>query len=86
VWLSKAIYGTLGLPVKQGDVLFKLARVDRLYAELEVRESDIQNIKSKFSGEVALVSRPQEINKIEVFRIEPAAVSKEKKNVFYGAL
>ncbi len=71
-----------GLPVKQGDVLFKLARVDRLYAELEVRESDIQNVKSKFNGEVALVSRPQEINKIEVFRIEPAAVSKEKKNVF----
>ncbi len=72
----------VGLPVKQGDVLFKLARVDRLYAELEVRESDIQNVKSKFNGEVALVSRPQEINKIEVFRIEPAAVSKEKKNVF----
>lgn len=72
----------IGLPVKQGDVLFKLARLDRLYAELEVRESDIQNVKSDFNGEVALVSRPQEKVKMDVFRIEPAAVSKEKKNVF----
>ncbi len=72
----------VGSPVKQGDVLFKIARIDRLYAELEVKESEIHNLNTSLSGEIALASRPQDVFKIKVFRIEPAAVVKNEGNVF----
>jgi hypothetical protein len=72
----------IGSPVKQGDVLFKLARIDRLYAELEVSESDVHELQNNMQGEVALASRPQERYGIQVFRMEPAAVAKEEGNVF----
>ncbi len=72
----------IGAPVHQGDMLFKLAKVDRLYAELEISERDIHEIQDSLEGEIALTSRPGQIFRIEVFRMEPAAVPKEKGNVF----
>ena len=72
----------IGAPVRQGDVLFRLARVQDLYAEIEVSESDIHELQSAPSGSFALASRPQERYELEMFRIEPEAVAKEKGNVF----
>jgi biotin carboxyl carrier protein len=72
----------IGSPIRQGDIMFKLARIDRLYAELEVNESDIHEIKPSLEGEIALASRPQEAFDIRIFRMEPVAVPKEKGNVF----
>ncbi|HCT84067.1 MAG TPA: hypothetical protein DF296_02590 [Candidatus Margulisbacteria bacterium] len=72
----------LGEPVKQGDVLFKVAKVEDLYAELEVDESDIHDLKIPMDGEVAFASRPQDTYKIDIFRVEPAAVAKKEGNVF----
>ena len=37
----------LGAPVRQGDVLFKVARLDRLYIECKVKERDIHEIADK---------------------------------------
>jgi len=72
----------VGLPVRQGDMLFKLARIERLYAELKVSENDIHQIGQTVEGEIALASRPEEVYPIEVFRMEPIAVPEEKGNVF----
>jgi multidrug efflux pump subunit AcrA (membrane-fusion protein) len=72
----------VGSPVRQGDMLFKLARIERLYAELKVSENDIHEIGQTIEGEIALASRPEEVYPIEVFRMEPVAVAEEKGNVF----
>jgi multidrug efflux pump subunit AcrA (membrane-fusion protein) len=72
----------IGSPVQQGDVLFKLARIDRLFVELEVSELDVHELAADLQGEFALASRPQEKYRIRVFRMEPMAVPKEKGNVF----
>ena len=72
----------IGSPVQQGDVLFKLARIDRLFAELEASELDVHELRGDLQGEFALASRPQEKYRIQVFRMEPMAVPKEKGNVF----
>jgi biotin carboxyl carrier protein len=72
----------IGSPVQQGDILFKLARIDRLFAELEIGEADIHEFQGDLQGELALASRPQEKYRLRVFRLEPMAVPKEKGNVF----
>ncbi len=76
------LFEKLGSPVRQGDLLLKLGRMERLYAELEVNEADIHEITGGLKGEIALASRPQERFAARVTRVEPAAVAKEKKNVF----
>lgn len=72
----------IGAPVKQGDILFKAARKEGMYAELEVSESDIHYVSNGYSGEIALVSRPQDSYKVKVKLVEPAAVAKDKGNIF----
>jgi hypothetical protein len=72
----------IGSPIKQGEILFKLARVDRLYSELKVNEADIHEIFESQEGELILTSRPKDVFNIQVLRIEPVAVPEEKGNVF----
>jgi multidrug resistance efflux pump len=72
----------VGSPVKQGDVLFRVGRTDKYYAELEVRESEIHHVALGMKGDLALASRPQKKFKIQVFRIQPAAVAKKNGNVY----
>ncbi|MGE5309264.1 MAG: efflux RND transporter periplasmic adaptor subunit [Deltaproteobacteria bacterium] len=72
----------IGAPVKQGDVLLKAARTEGLYTEMDVKESDIHHVKDNADGEIALVSRPQDSYKIKLTLVEPAAVVREKGNVF----
>ena len=72
----------VGLPVHQGDTLIKVARVDQLYARLEVSERDIRELQNARGGEIALTARPQETARVVVTRIEPEAVTKNTGNVF----
>lgn len=72
----------IGTPVQQGDLLFKLARIERLYAEVEVKEADVQELAEGMAGRISLASRPQESWPIRVLRVEPAAVAREKGNAF----
>ncbi|MBD3315796.1 MAG: HlyD family efflux transporter periplasmic adaptor subunit [Chitinivibrionales bacterium] len=71
-----------GFPVEQGDMLIKIGRTDSLYCELEVKEVDIARIAKNTTGRLALASRPGKRYEVAVTRIEPAAVTKEKGNVF----
>jgi multidrug resistance efflux pump len=72
----------LGAPVRKGDVLFKVARLDKVYAEIEVQESDIHEIAVDNDGEIAFVSRPDLKFPFTVERIDPVALPKEEGNVF----
>lgn len=72
----------VGAPIRQGDMLFKLAKSGNLYVELEVDEADIHFFDRMYDGELALASRPDQEFDIEMMRVEPVAVVKEAGNVF----
>ena len=69
-------------PVKQGDALFKVARIDTLYAEAEVSERDVQEILGKSKGEIAFVTQPKIKYPVTMQMVQPAAVTKKDGNVF----
>jgi multidrug resistance efflux pump len=72
----------IGSPVRQGDLLFKIARLDRIYIEARVDERDIQELKAGALGEIAFASQPKEKHPIRVVLVEPVAKTAEKGNVF----
>jgi multidrug resistance efflux pump len=69
-------------PVKQGDALYKVARIDSLYAEAEVSEKDVKEILGRSKGEIAFVSQPKNKYPVTVEVLQPAAVTKKDGNVF----
>jgi biotin carboxyl carrier protein len=71
-----------GAPVKKGDILFKVARIEKMYAELKVDERDIHEVAAGATGEIAFVSRPDLTFPIRVERIDPVAVTKERENIY----
>ena len=72
----------VGAPVKQGDILFRLARTDRLTVECSVREQDVHELRPGSRGEIAFASLPKHHFPVTVERIEPLAQPKEGGNVF----
>jgi len=72
----------LGAPVRKGDVLLKVARLENLYVEMKVPERDIHEFKVGQSGEVAFISQPGKKFVVIVERIEPMALAEQKGNVF----
>jgi len=72
----------IAAPVKQGDALFKVARLDTLYAEAEVPERDVKEILKSNQGEIAFVTQPKLKYPVSIQTIEPAAVTKKDGNVF----
>jgi len=72
----------LGAPVKQGDPLFKVARLDRMYVECNVKEADIHEVRGDATGEIAFASQPKLKFPMRLERIEPASQTKDKDNVF----
>jgi multidrug resistance efflux pump len=72
----------ISAPVKQGDALLRLARLDNLYIEVEVPERDAHDVLSKTAGEISFVAQPKLKFPIQVTQFEPAAAVKDKKNVF----
>ena len=72
-----------GAAVTKGKILFKVARLEKMYAELEVSERNIQDLTEGMSGKIAFVSRPNLKFPITVERIDPVAVAKKDQgNVF----
>ncbi len=72
----------IGAPIKQGESLFKVARIDTLYVEAEVNERDIHELRENASGEIGFVSQPKFKFPMHLTRIEPAAFPKSNENVF----
>ncbi len=72
----------LGAPVKKGDVLFKVAKIEHMYAEVEIEERDIHEISAGNKAEMAFVSQPQLKFPLQVERIDPVALTDEGGNIF----
>lgn len=72
----------LGSPVRKGEMLYKIALLEKLFVELEVDEKDIHEISEGASGTVAFASRPESKFPIAVQRIEPVAIVRAEGNVF----
>lgn len=72
----------IGSPVKQGDELLKVARLDTLYAEAEIPERDVGEVLGKSRGEIAFVTQPKLKYRVSIETVEPAAVTKKDGNVF----
>jgi hypothetical protein len=72
----------IAAPVKQGDALFKVARLDTLYAEAEIPERDVKEILNSGNGEIAFVTQPKLKYPVTIQTIEPAAVTRKEGNVF----
>lgn len=72
----------LGAPVQQGDILFKVARLDRLYVEGRVNERDIHELVPGAPVEIAFASRPKDTFHARVKLIEPVAQTQDQENFF----
>lgn len=71
-----------GAPVNKGDVLFKVARHEKLFVEIKVDEQDIHELASEQTGELAFVSRPHLKFPLKVEQIDPLALAEESGNIF----
>ena len=63
----------IGLPVKKGDHLFRIAQVQGLYLMLHVPERDIRDIKAGARGELSLLARPDQKIPFELSALIPVA-------------
>jgi multidrug resistance efflux pump len=72
----------LNAPVKQGDALFKIAKLQTLFVEAEVEERDIHEILGRTNGEIAFVTQPKLKYPVRIARVEPAAMPKKDGNFF----
>lgn len=72
----------LSAPVKQGDALFKLTKLQGMYVEAEINQRDVHELKTGAEGEIAFVTQPKLKYRIKVDRVYPAAFPKEGENLF----
>jgi multidrug resistance efflux pump len=72
----------IGAPVKTGDVLFEVAPLDGLRAELSVPEEDVADLEVGQEGELATASFPDRHFGFVVERINPVAEVAEQMNIF----
>ncbi len=71
-----------GAPVRRGDVLLRLARLDALFLEIDLPERSVHEVRLAAPGEFAFASRPDIIFPFSVERIEPMGLAIESGNVF----
>jgi len=72
----------VGTPLKQGDALYRIARLDRMYAEVMVKEDDVHEIVAGARGRIAFASKPGSRFAVQVERVEPMAVPRPEGNMF----
>ena len=72
----------LAASVRKGDLLYKVARVENTFAEIEIPEAEVHEIRPGASGEVAFVGRPDLRLPVRIERIDPMATFRGGKNVF----
>lgn len=76
------LHERLGQPVRQGDALLRVAKLDHLYVEAAIPERDIQELHGAEPGEIAFLSQPALKFPVRGRVLEPAAVTHEGGNVF----
>jgi multidrug resistance efflux pump len=72
----------IGAKVKKGEILYEIASIESLRAELYVPESMIVDVREGQEGELASIGRPGERIGFVVERINPVADVVNQQNVF----
>jgi hypothetical protein len=72
----------LDAPVKQGDPLFRIARLSGFSMDIQLDERDAQEVANGAAGECSFLSRPEETLPLKVDLVLPSAVEKEGVNLF----
>lgn len=72
----------IGAPIRTGEVMMKVTRLDALYVEMSVHERDIDEVLASRTADVAFASRPEETFAVQVTRIEPSALPDRDGNHF----
>jgi hypothetical protein len=80
--VSEDLKRQIGAPVETGKILFEIARVEELRAELYVPEDSIASVAVGQAGELASVSHPEQKIQFQVERINPIAEVVNSKNIF----
>jgi multidrug efflux pump subunit AcrA (membrane-fusion protein) len=63
----------LGVPVRKGDRLFRLAQVEDLYGQLELPESQIRFLEPQAAGKFSLLAQPNQRIPFRVTSVVPMA-------------
>ena len=73
----------LGSPVRRGDKVFRLAKVEGLYVNLYIPESDMRFISAQSLGQISLLSQPDRNYPIQIEAVIPVAqVKPQTGNLF----
>lgn len=72
----------IGAPVRQGEVLLQVSKLDGLFVEIRLPERDVDLIKENPNGEIVFSSRPDLQFAIEVVMISPSAQPDGEGNFF----
>jgi multidrug resistance efflux pump len=72
----------IGAPVEAGKILFEIADIESLRAELYVPESSIAGVTEGMTGTLAAVGHPDQKVRFAIDRINPIAEVKDNQNVF----
>lgn len=72
----------VGAPVRQGDSLMRVARLDALDVEIEVDQRDVHEVRVGAPARLAFAGRPGLRVPAVVDLIEPLAQTRERRNVF----
>ena len=72
----------IGAPVKQGEVLLQVSKLDGLYVEIRLPERDIDLIGAYRSGDIVFSSRPDLQFPFEVEMVSPTAQADGEGNAF----
>jgi len=80
--VSEDLKRQIGAPVETGKILFEIARIESLRAELYVAEESIARVQVGQHGELASVSHPDQRIRFVVERINPMAEVINNTNVF----
>ena len=80
--ISEDLRKNINAPFTKGDVLFEIAPIDILRAELLVPEDRITDLTVGQTGELASASHPGEFVPFEVKHIHPVAEVVEQNNIF----
>jgi multidrug resistance efflux pump len=72
----------LSAPVREGDILYKIAQLKDYYIQLDVDEQDIHEIEMGLCGKISFISRPEIKFPVQISQISYTAKVKDKKNIF----
>jgi multidrug resistance efflux pump len=72
----------IGAPVEAGEILFEIADIDSLRAELYLPESSLADVSEGMTGTLAAVGHPDQKVRFAIERINPMAEVMDNQNVF----